>query len=172
MWRFDTEVCSTKDPTARPGEEKVEVAYLYEIQVTPDAQRHHIGSELMDILHLIAQRTQMRKVMLTVFAENKNARAFYDRHGYVLTSPTGSIHSLLTRLGCLTALPSILSHQVFLKNQETGMTLTSCTKLPHPPFRLPHKSRALTCTHGLVPHSGLNALSVPASVCMLTEKWE
>lgn len=83
MFRFDTEPCHpTQDPVAQKGEEKVEVVYLYEIQVRKQNQRDGLGKELMDVVYELANETGMRKVMLTVFDENKAARKFYQRQGY------------------------------------------------------------------------------------------
>ncbi|SPO20852.1 related to NTG2 - DNA N-glycosylase and apurinic/apyrimidinic (AP) lyase involved in base excision repair [Ustilago trichophora] len=83
MFRFDTEPCHpSKDPTAKPGEEKVEVLYLYEIQIRKENQRDGLGKELMDVVADLAKMTRMRKVMLTVFDENKAARKFYEKMGY------------------------------------------------------------------------------------------
>ncbi|PWZ02754.1 DNA glycosylase [Testicularia cyperi] len=86
MFRFDTESSAgpPEDPTAKQGETEVEVAYLYEIQIKSQHQRDGLGRELMQVIFTLAQQTQMRKVMLTVFDENKNARAFYDRQGYTV----------------------------------------------------------------------------------------
>lgn len=83
MFRFDTEPCHpTKDPVAKKGEDKVEVVYLYEIQVSKENQRNGLGKQLMDVVYELAKGTMMRKVMLTVFDENKGANKFYERQGY------------------------------------------------------------------------------------------
>ncbi|GAC95628.1 DNA repair protein [Pseudozyma hubeiensis SY62] len=82
MIRFDTEPCSPKDPVARDGEEEVEVAYLYEIQVRQQNQRDGLGKEIMEVVYQLAKAVGMRKVMLTVFDENKAARKFYEKMGF------------------------------------------------------------------------------------------
>ncbi|KAJ1030381.1 hypothetical protein NDA16_001290 [Ustilago loliicola] len=83
MFRFDTEPCHpSKDAVAKEGEEKVEVVYLYEIQVRKENQRDGLGKELMDVVYELGKETRMRKVMLTVFDENKGAKKFYVRQGY------------------------------------------------------------------------------------------
>ncbi|CDU23888.1 related to NTG2-DNA N-glycosylase and apurinic/apyrimidinic (AP) lyase involved in base excision repair [Sporisorium scitamineum] len=82
MFRFDTEPCHPSDPTARQGEQAVEVVYLYEIQVRRESQRDGLGRELMDVVWQLGKRVGMRKVMLTVFDENRGARRFYERMGY------------------------------------------------------------------------------------------
>ncbi|ODN77602.1 hypothetical protein, variant 1 [Cryptococcus amylolentus CBS 6039] len=56
-WRFDTE------ETLRGSD--VEVAYLYEIQLTSSSKGLGIGRTLMEILEEIGDRRQMQKVMLT-----------------------------------------------------------------------------------------------------------
>ncbi|CBQ67680.1 conserved hypothetical protein [Sporisorium reilianum SRZ2] len=82
MFRFDTEPCAPSDPTARGGEREVEVVYLYEIQVRRGNQRDGLGRELMDVVYELGRAVRMRKVMLTVFDENKAARRFYEKMGY------------------------------------------------------------------------------------------
>lgn len=82
MFRFDTEPCHPSDPTRREGEEEVEVVYLYEIQVREGNQRDGLGRELMDAVYGLGRETGLRKVMLTVFDENKGARQFYEKQGY------------------------------------------------------------------------------------------
>lgn len=82
MFRFDTEPCAKGDKVARDGEEEVEVVYLYEIQVREQNQRDGLGRELMDVVYELGREARMRKVMLTVFDENKAARKFYERMGY------------------------------------------------------------------------------------------
>lgn len=93
MIRFDTEPCHpTQDPTARPGEDKVEVVYLYEIQIRKQNQRDGLGRELMDVVYQLGQQTRMRKIMLTVFDENKAARQFYDKQGYAVDPNSPSLN--------------------------------------------------------------------------------
>jgi len=58
----------------RPTEE---VLYVYEIQISSKARRCGLGRRLMAIMELIAMRSQMRKVMLTVFKSNHAALGFY-----------------------------------------------------------------------------------------------
>lgn len=45
-------------------------------------QSQRLGAVLMGLLESIAARSQMRKVMLTVFVANTAARRFYHRVGY------------------------------------------------------------------------------------------
>ncbi|XP_071798167.1 N-alpha-acetyltransferase 40-like [Asterias amurensis] len=54
-----------------------EVVYCYEIQLTEGIRRKGLGKFLMQILSLIAHKTQMRKVMLTVFKDNTSAYGFF-----------------------------------------------------------------------------------------------
>ncbi|XP_065883304.1 N-alpha-acetyltransferase 40-like isoform X2 [Dysidea avara] len=48
-------------------DEGVEVIYCYEIQLEPEVRRKGMGKFLMQILELIGHRTQMKKIILTVF---------------------------------------------------------------------------------------------------------
>ncbi len=53
------------------------LSFSYEIQLTEGVRRKGLGKFLMQILSLIAHKTQMRKVMLTVFKENTSAFGFF-----------------------------------------------------------------------------------------------
>lgn len=107
MWRFDQEFCDSDDPVARKGKRKIEVVYCYEIQVYPPFRQFGLGKFMMNRLETLAKKTKMRKVMLTVFKSNTNARQFYDRLGfkveYSTPEQTGSHHeqdqTLLDELG-------------------------------------------------------------------------
>ncbi|KAG0278431.1 N-alpha-acetyltransferase 40 [Linnemannia exigua] len=59
------------------GDRDAEVAYCFEIQIVPEYQRRGIGAYLIKLLETIGRKTQMEKVMLTVFKANKNAIKFY-----------------------------------------------------------------------------------------------
>lgn len=88
MFQFDTEPCHpTDDPVlqsrGRPeGVHEIEVAYIYELQVSKQHQRLGLGHELTDVVAALASATHMPKVMLTVFSANDAARAFYTAQGY------------------------------------------------------------------------------------------
>lgn len=88
------EACEADDPIARPGEEEIEVAYCYELQVRPDLHRAGLGGVMMAILERIASANRMRKVMLTVFTDNERAMRFYQRLGYTVDriSPSQYAH--------------------------------------------------------------------------------
>ncbi|WVQ72798.1 hypothetical protein IAR50_002358 [Cryptococcus sp. DSM 104548] len=73
-WRFDTE------ETLRGSD--VEVAYLYEIQMSPLYTGSGIGRHLVEILEEIGDRRQMQKVMLTCLKSNSKALRFYEKLGY------------------------------------------------------------------------------------------
>ncbi|KIS71850.1 uncharacterized protein UMAG_10085 [Mycosarcoma maydis] len=92
MFRFDTEPCSHDDPVARPGEQQIEVAYLYEIQIRPQNQRDGLGTELIHVVHALAKQTHMRKLMLTVFDQNKAAKKFYHKIGFSVDRNSPSLH--------------------------------------------------------------------------------
>ena len=67
-----------------------EVLYLYEIQIDFIAQRNGLGKRIMQIMEIIAMQQKMRKVMLTVFLNNKGALQFYEKLKYTVdeTSPS------------------------------------------------------------------------------------
>ncbi|XP_060602682.1 N-alpha-acetyltransferase 40-like [Ruditapes philippinarum] len=54
-----------------------EVLYCYEIQLTEPLRRKGLGKFLMQILELLAYKTEMTKVMLTVFKANDSAVTFF-----------------------------------------------------------------------------------------------
>ncbi|XP_032090125.1 N-alpha-acetyltransferase 40 isoform X2 [Thamnophis elegans] len=54
-----------------------EVLYCYEIQLESKARRKGLGKFLIQILQLVANSTQMKKVMLTVFKHNHGANHFF-----------------------------------------------------------------------------------------------
>jgi len=84
LFRFDTEDCDPDDPCARQGQEQVEIAYVYELQIAPFAQGAGLGALLMRLLERLSRMTKMRKVMLTCFSFNTAARKFYQAQGYQL----------------------------------------------------------------------------------------
>ncbi|XP_043931560.1 N-alpha-acetyltransferase 40 isoform X2 [Protopterus annectens] len=54
-----------------------EVLYCYEVQLENKVRRRGLGKFLIQILQLIANSTQMKKVMLTVFKHNHGAYQFF-----------------------------------------------------------------------------------------------
>ncbi|XP_018592785.1 N-alpha-acetyltransferase 40 isoform X2 [Scleropages formosus] len=54
-----------------------EVIYCYELQLERQVQRKGLGKFLMQILQLIANRTEMRKVIVPVFRQNTGAYRFF-----------------------------------------------------------------------------------------------
>ncbi|XP_039625031.1 N-alpha-acetyltransferase 40 isoform X2 [Polypterus senegalus] len=54
-----------------------EVLYCYEVQLESHTRRKGLGKFLIQILQLIANSTQMKKVMLTVFKHNHGAYQFF-----------------------------------------------------------------------------------------------
>ncbi len=72
---FRFEVDSDDQPTR-------EVLYLYEIQISPVAQRNGLGKRIMQILETIGMQMKMRNVMLTVFKNNQDAIRFYEKLKY------------------------------------------------------------------------------------------
>lgn len=58
---------------------EIEVAYLYEVQVSARHQRIGLGAKLVQALEDMAGEAGMAKVVLTVFLANKDAVSFYKR---------------------------------------------------------------------------------------------
>uniref|UniRef100_A0A8D2QT73 N-alpha-acetyltransferase 40 n=1 Tax=Zosterops lateralis melanops TaxID=1220523 RepID=A0A8D2QT73_ZOSLA len=54
-----------------------EVLYCYEVQLESRVRRRGLGKFLLQILQLVANSTQMKKVMLTVFKHNHGALQFF-----------------------------------------------------------------------------------------------
>ncbi|XP_056366309.1 N-alpha-acetyltransferase 40 isoform X2 [Oenanthe melanoleuca] len=54
-----------------------EVLYCYEVQLESRVRRRGLGKFLLQILQLVANSTQMKKVMLTVFKHNPGALQFF-----------------------------------------------------------------------------------------------
>lgn len=68
-----------------------QVLYVYEIQVSSQAQRSGLGKRLMNIMELIALKLDMKKIMLTVFKNNGAAMSFYlDRMKYEIDESSPS----------------------------------------------------------------------------------
>lgn len=67
----------------RHSDLELEVAYLYELQISSAFQRIGLGTFLVRALEAIAKSAKMAKTILTVFLANKNAISFYERRGYV-----------------------------------------------------------------------------------------
>lgn len=58
-------------------DEDIEVLYCYEVQLSEAVRRKGLGKFLMQILELMAMKGRMKKVLLTVFKANNNARDFF-----------------------------------------------------------------------------------------------
>ncbi|XP_022330386.2 N-alpha-acetyltransferase 40-like [Crassostrea virginica] len=56
-----------------------EVVYCYEIQLEEECRRKGLGKFLMQILELLAYKTEMTKVMLTTFKNNKVSQDFFKK---------------------------------------------------------------------------------------------
>ncbi|KAH9625922.1 hypothetical protein KSS87_023442 [Heliosperma pusillum] len=72
-------------------EEDIPVLYLYELQLEPEIQRKGLGRLLMQLLELIAQKSGMSAIVLTVQKTNLSAMLFYtSKLGYSIagTSPS------------------------------------------------------------------------------------
>lgn len=102
MFRFDVEPCHAKDPVnadrrspavrnahfrtatdaPAPQHKTVEVLYLYELQVAPQARSVGLGTTLIELLVDLAIHTRMRKICLTTFSNNTAALRLYQRLGW------------------------------------------------------------------------------------------
>ncbi|KAL5212183.1 hypothetical protein ABZP36_023030 [Zizania latifolia] len=71
-------------------EEDLPVVYVYELQMEPSVQGKGLGKFLMELIELIACKSQMQAVMLTVQKANKFALAFYRKLRYVISSTSPS----------------------------------------------------------------------------------
>ncbi|KAG8935260.1 hypothetical protein FRC02_008395 [Tulasnella sp. 418] len=71
-------------------DEMEEVLYCYEVHVSRDVQRSGLGKELFRDMEAIARKWGMKKVMLTTFTNNTQARSFYEKIGFSIdpTSPS------------------------------------------------------------------------------------
>jgi GNAT superfamily N-acetyltransferase len=58
-------------------EDEQRVLYCYEIQLCEEVRRKGLGKFLMQILELLAFKTSMQKVMVTVFRHNAEAQQFF-----------------------------------------------------------------------------------------------
>ncbi|KAL5008974.1 hypothetical protein ScPMuIL_014555 [Solemya velum] len=56
-----------------------EVVYCYEIQLIEEVRQKGLGKFLMQILELLAHKTEMKKVMLTVFKHNTEGYDFFTK---------------------------------------------------------------------------------------------
>lgn len=70
-----------------------EVLYIYELQISRNYTGMGIGRRLMAIMEVVALRTDMKKVMLTVFTANTAAYKFYtSRMNYAIDPISPSQH--------------------------------------------------------------------------------
>jgi len=79
-------------------EDEVRVLYCYEIQLCEEVRRKGLGKFLMQILELIAFKTSMEKVMLTVFRHNTASQQFFVqklKYSVDETSPVLSVEDLV-----------------------------------------------------------------------------
>lgn len=57
--------------------------YVYEIQLERECQQRGLGRLLMKLMELVAFKTHMQAVMLTVMTANRSALGLYSQLGYV-----------------------------------------------------------------------------------------
>jgi len=67
-----------------------QVLYCYEIQLEEKVRTCGLGKHLMTALELIAEKTSLQFVVLTVFRHNPKARAFFAKIGYIIDSTSPS----------------------------------------------------------------------------------
>jgi len=63
-------------------EDRQNVVYCYELQVSRTARRLGLGRSIMSLLETIGSSTGMKKIMLTTFKDNAQALTFYDSTGF------------------------------------------------------------------------------------------
>ena len=85
-WRFEEE---EGDP----------IMYIMEVQLAPPCQGKGLGRFLVQLLELIARRSGLAKMMLTVMHANMAGQALYRRLGFVLDDSSPSRHDPLSRAG-------------------------------------------------------------------------
>lgn len=94
-------------------DEDQDILYIYELQVSKEAQRKAIGRHLMLLAEEIAKLSGMQYVMLTVQKNNKSAYRFYtERMGYAIDESSPS------RYGDIDASYEILSKCFPSKKEE------------------------------------------------------
>ncbi|KAH9625919.1 hypothetical protein KSS87_023439 [Heliosperma pusillum] len=72
-------------------EEDLPVLYLYELQLEPEIQGKGLGRLLMQLLELIAQKSDMSAIVLTVQKTNLSAMSFYtSKLGYSIAAASPS----------------------------------------------------------------------------------
>jgi ribosomal protein S18 acetylase RimI-like enzyme len=69
------------------------VLYVYEIQIDESYRRQGLGKKLMHISERIAIKSEVSKVMLTVFKKNKEAMGFYKSLDYEIDESSPSKHN-------------------------------------------------------------------------------
>lgn len=57
-----------------------EVLYVYEIQLEENFRRKGLGKFMMQVLEMMAFKSDMRKIMCTVFKHNPAAQSFFKSH--------------------------------------------------------------------------------------------
>ncbi|POY71444.1 GNAT family acetyltransferase [Rhodotorula taiwanensis] len=101
IFRFDTEETASED---EDDDDLCDVAYCYELQIEPGAQRQGIGRILMDALGRLAGAFKMDKTMLTAFKHNSDAVTFYKRLGSVDRQADADVRRLRVQSLRLTSL--------------------------------------------------------------------
>ena len=85
-WRFEEE-------------EGDAIMYIMEVQLAQPCQGKGLGKFLVQLLELIARRSGLAKIMLTVMHANVAGQALYKRLGFVLDDSSPSRHDPLSRAG-------------------------------------------------------------------------
>lgn len=80
-------------------EETRPVLYVYELQISPQAQSRGLGKLLMAAVEIVARKTEMACVMLTVLKGNARAVNFYYKLGYRLDQSSPGVFNPLGEHG-------------------------------------------------------------------------
>lgn len=76
------------------------VLYIYEIQVRKEHAGCGVGKRLMALMELMAKRSNVKKLMLTVFKDNTKAMGFYLNklnYNFDVTSPRNEDYVILSK---------------------------------------------------------------------------
>uniref|UniRef100_A0A5S6R2D2 N-alpha-acetyltransferase 40 n=1 Tax=Trichuris muris TaxID=70415 RepID=A0A5S6R2D2_TRIMR len=67
------------------------VLYCYEIQVASAWRRSGLGTAMLEVLHQLACRCRMKKIVATVFRHNEPSLSFFKKHSFLVdsSSPPG-----------------------------------------------------------------------------------
>ncbi len=73
--------------------------YIMEVQLAPAAQGKGLGKFLVQLLELMARKSGLSKIMLTVMHANVAGQALYRRLGFSIDASSPSLHDPLSDAG-------------------------------------------------------------------------